>query len=85
MRAPHQTQLAWESESKDEQFTLAFFALLGGGRAWPFNEPEQGKFPTNRFTGTLKGVTGRGPGPSYKYTVSISGSKLLDPIIIVDK
>lgn len=78
-RARQRTALEWVS--KDEEFTLSF-ALLGGGSAWPFNEPEQGAFPSKHFKGTLKGVSG--DAPAYKYTVRVGG-KLLDPIIIVDK
>jgi hypothetical protein len=82
MRGPgDRTQLQWVSG--DEEFTLSF-VQLGVGRAWPFKEPEPVPFPaTKRFVGTLKAVT-TDPPPAYKYTVAI-GSKVLDPIIIVDK
>jgi hypothetical protein len=79
VRARQGTALEWVS--KDEEFTLSF-TLLGGGSAWPFNEPQKGAFPTKHFRGMLKDVDG--DAPAYKYTVRM-GSKLLDPIIIVDK
>jgi hypothetical protein len=79
VRARQRTALEWVS--KGEEFTLSF-VLLGGRSEWPFNEPQQGAFPTKHFKGTLKDVSG--DAPAYKYSVRIS-SKMLDPIIIVDK
>jgi hypothetical protein len=81
VRAAQLSVLEWASQ--DEEFTLSF-VRLGGASAWPFKEPQPAVFPpTKYFKGTLQAVTADPP-PAYKYTVRI-GSKLLDPIIIVDK
>jgi hypothetical protein len=81
LRARQESVLEWAS--KDEEFTLSF-VRLGGASAWPFKEPQPATFPPSTyFKGTLS-VVNEDPPPAYKYTVRI-GSKLLDPIIIVDK
>jgi hypothetical protein len=81
VRAVQGARVDWKSPH--EQFALKFEVLDGSGTtAWPFIEAEP-TWPVQDFQGTLKPITG-GDAPAYKYTV-VSGSKELDPIIIVDK
>jgi hypothetical protein len=80
VRAPQGTQLEWVS---NVDFTLSF-TQLGGGGTWPFEGRQPAEFePTKHFKGTLA-ASDTYPPPAYKYTVRV-GSKVLDPIIIVDK
>ena len=80
LRVPQGSELEWVSG--DEQFTLTFQGLTGGGN-WPFDGPGPTQ-PCTHFKARLRSLDPGEPAPAYKYSVAVGG-KVLDPIVIVDK
>lgn len=80
------TTLSWNGGSNDP-FTLEFFVWDGSKTTrpdWPFEHPSPSgdNKATTPFQGVLKAIT-QSEGV-YAYSISKSGYKTLDPIIIVD-
>ena len=74
-------QVAWSG--KNVQFMLTFTDLDSGAKVWPFTVGQGSvSWPCGDFNATLIDA---GIPRYYKYTVQISGSDELDPIIIVDR